>query len=398
MANAHDEPAEEARAGTGAPDRAPAITHSTAHAYDFLQVPGGAERVSLHLLRQHPDWAFFTGFIQPQAFPGFSPNDPRVHSLGQPVRHPARQALSVMRAFARRGAGLAEYDQVLFSGVYAPVGVRHRSAGGNLYYCHTPPRFAYDLEDWYLERARAWERPALRRLAAHVRDRYGDAIRRMNRIAVNSETVRARLATYLDIGRATVIHPPVELGDWRWAGQEDFYLSNARVEPYKRVEWAVRAFMAMPDRRLVVASGGSDLARLQTLAAGHDNIRFTGWCDAAALRSLTGRCIATLYLAREEDFGLSPVESMAAGKPVIGIAEGGLLETVESERTGLLLEASLAEDVDALCTAVRNLDAEHARSLRTACEQRARRFAAPVFDAAIERFMAGEDRHGGPVA
>lgn len=374
------------RAGDDTQAHAPVPT--CAHAYDYLLVPGGAEQVSLHLLRRHPDWVFYTGFFLEEALGDPPLARQRINSLARPVRHPARQALTVLRAFERHGAPLAAFDRVLFSGVYAPCGVRHRPRGGNGYYCHTPPRFAYDLEDWYLERARPWERPALRRLAAHVRDHYASALARMDRIATNSETVRSRLERFLGIDDAEVIHPPVDTEGWQWRNADGYYLSNARVEPYKRVEWAVRAFMAMPDRRLVVASGGSDLARLRALAGDHGNIRFTGWCSAARLRELTGRCIATLYLARDEDFGLSPIESMAAGKPVIGVAEGGLCETVVPGETGVLLDPELANDRDALCAAVRAMDEAAAGSLREACEARAARFAAPEFDTAMDRFMA----------
>ncbi|MEM1412526.1 MAG: glycosyltransferase [Pseudomonadota bacterium] len=362
-------------------------TLRTTLVYDFMLVPGGAERVCLHLLETHPDWRLLTGFVDHQAFSDIRVPWSRVDALGRSVRHPARQALQVLRAFERRGTGLKETDRVLFSGVYAPVGVRHRPAGQDAYYCHTPPRFAYDLEDWYLERARAWERPALRRLAAHVRDRYAEALEAMGAVAANSHTVRRRLEHYLGVKDVTVIHPPVATAQWQWLGQEGYYLSNARVEPYKRVEWAVRSFMQLPEHQLVVTSGGSDLERLRALASGHANIRFTGWCDDATLKALTGNCIATLYLAREEDFGMAPIESMAAGKPVIGVAEGGLCETVSPPDTGRLLEPGLAGDTEALAAAILDLDPATALAMRPACEARAARFDACHFDAGIDRLM-----------
>lgn len=362
---------------------------STALVYDFLLVPGGAEQVTLHLLERHPDWRLFTGFVDTRAFANARLPRNRIEALGKPVRHPARQARRVMRVFRREGRALGDFDRVLFSGVYAPVGARHRPRGGNAYYCHTPPRFAYDLEDWYLARARPWERPLLRGLARDVRARYSDALGRMDRVAANSHTVRRRLERHLGLAEVEVIHPPVETRSWRWSEPEGYYLSNARLEPYKRVEWAVRAFMAMPDRQLVVASGGSELDRLRALASGRRNIRFTGWCGPAELRRLTAACIATLYLARDEDFGMSPVESMAAGKPVIGVAEGGLLETVRPGETGILLDPAVAEDTDALCAAVRALDPASARHMRRDCERRAREFDADLFDQAIDRFLDG---------
>lgn len=357
--------------------------------YDFLAVPGGAEAVTLHWLRTHPDWSLVTGFVNEAAFPPATLPMERITALGSPLAHPVRQALRVTRDFRRQGERLAAWDRVLFSGVYAPVGVRGRPPGNNFYYCHTPPRFVYDLAAWYREQVPAWQRPALGWLAARIRRDYESALGHMQSIAANSATVRDRLRQHLGLDNVTVIHPPVRTDDWTWGGQDDYYLSTARLEPYKRVDWAVRAFRDMPDRKLVVASGGSQLEALKALASGCDNIHFTGWLDRQALQKLVGGCIATLYLARDEDFGLSPVESMAAGKPVIGVREGGLTETVIHDSTGLLLDPAHADDREALAEAVRSLGAERAHGMRTACETRARDFSPERFDRAITAWLDG---------
>ncbi len=369
------------------PSTPPNPSPSTAVVYDFLSVRGGAESVALHWLQTHPDWSLVTGFVNERAFPAGSLPKERIRALGQPVDHPARQALQVTRDFRRQGHCLDSWERVLFTGVYAPVGVHARPPRGNFYYCHTPPRFAYDLEDWYRQQTPVWQRPALAWLAARVRRDYESALGRMQGIAANSRTVRDRLRRYLDIESVTVIPPPVHTDEWTWLGQEDFYLSTARLEPYKRVDWAVRAFRDMPDRKLVVASGGSQREALKSLAAGCDNIHFTGWLEPKAMRKLVGTCIATIYLPRNEDFGLSPVESMAAGKPVIGVREGGLTETVRHGETGILLDPGQSEDREALAGAVRTLDARSAMDMRSACEARAREFSSDRFDEAIAGWL-----------
>lgn len=374
------------------PASIPASTRaSTTVVYDFLSVPGGAEAVTLHWLATHPDWSLVTGFVDADAFPaGVLPLE-RITALGTRTRHPAKQALQVMRDFRRHGGQhLAAAERVLFSGVYAPVGVLARPRRGNFYYCHTPPRFAYDLEDWYRDRTPLWQRPALAWLASRVRRSYEQSLSRMQSIAANSETVRQRLRQYVGIENVTVIPPPVKTDHWSWIGQGDYYLSTARLEPYKRVDWAVRAFRDMPDQRLVVASGGSQLDALKTLAAGCDNISFTGWLSEAELRQLVGNCIATVYLARNEDFGLSPVESMAAGKPVIGVREGGLAETVIHGRTGILIDPEDAPRNDVLAEAVRSLSPERARDQRSACEARGREYSVETFDRRMATWLGGD--------
>ena len=213
----------------------------------------------------------------------------------------------------------------------------------------------------------------------------------MDGIAANSANVAQRLSDYLGIEGVEVIHPPVETGVFRWLDAGDYYLSTARLEPYKRVELVVRAFMEMPNRQLVVASGGSELPALKQLAAGYGNIRFTGWQSEQQLRELIGRCAATVYVPVDEDFGLSPVESMAAGKPVIGVAEGGLLETVQQGETGFLINKDHFSQGDtavhAICEAVATLSLADIQGMRAACEQQAKAFDVKIFNRKFRDFI-----------
>jgi glycosyltransferase involved in cell wall biosynthesis len=148
----------------------------------------------------------------------------------------------------------------------------------------------------------------------------------------------------------------------------------------------VEAFRQLPDLQLVVASGGSEQQRLQRLAEDAPNIRFTGWLEAGTLSQLIGQCIGTLYVAKDEDFGMSPVDSMAAGKPVIGVAEGGLLETLKDGETGYLIQPPLS--VAKLIASVRSLSPQRALQMRTACERRAQQFSKARFTASMRDAIA----------
>ncbi|MEA1867848.1 MAG: glycosyltransferase, partial [Thermodesulfobacteriota bacterium] len=164
---------------------------------------------------------------------------------------------------------------------------------------------------------------------------------------------------------------------FNWLGQEDFYLSTARLDPLKRVDIVVKAFLDMPEKKLKVVSGGPDMPKIKKLAQGAKNIQVLGWADEKMLVELVGRCIATIYIPRDEDFGMAPIESMAAGKPVIGVAEGGLLETVVDGETGILIKADPSpEDV---IQAVPNMPPERSKDMRKACERRAKLFDKDVF-------------------
>ncbi|MEZ5582688.1 MAG: glycosyltransferase [Candidatus Competibacteraceae bacterium] len=281
-----------------------------------------------------------------------------------------------LHAFSHQTGFLQNYDWVIYGGNYSVAAVHNHSVGRNIHYCHTIPRFCYDLREYYLSRCPFWQRPLLLALIGYVKSRYVKAIDKMDLVIANSENVRRRIRRYLGKD-AIVIHPPCATDRFHWLGQHDYYLSTARLEPFKRVDSIVAAFRQMSDKRLVIASGGSEFARLKRLAANADNIHFTGWITEDQQYQLVGNAIATIYVPIDEDFGMSPVESMAAGKPVIGVAEGGLLESVINNETGLLISSQSL--IPALINAVQHLDARRALEMRTACENRARLFSKDIF-------------------
>ena len=347
-------------------------------AYDFLFCQGGAEQLTLELARGLKNADLCVAFRDRELFTDRVLEGIRCRELGSYPRLSLRawRTLSGLHVFRRHAGSISDYDWALFSGSNAPVAVHHRPGGRNLYYCHTLPRFAYDLHDWYMESLPFWQRPAFRMLAGYVRSQYEAALARMDTLIANSENVRGRLRHYLGMD-SEVIHPPCDVTAYQWLGQGDYYLSTARLEPYKRVDRIIQAFRHMPDKKLVVASGGSDENRLRNLARDAENIRFTGWVGDRELKKLVGTCIATIYVAKDEDFGMSPVESMAAGKPVIANAEGGLLETVVNGETGIFVPAD-PSPTD-IADAVRELTAERSQDMRRACENRAGLFSRERF-------------------
>lgn len=354
--------------------------------YDFLAFLGGAERLILTLAQALEGVDLCVGYRKP-----FQAVDEKLagiccRDLGAESQVPAWRTVKLIRAFETRAGFVSEYDWALFNGLADPVAVRHRPGGRNYLYCHSIPRLAYDLRAYYMAQVPVWQRPALAALARYLRRKYEAAIGQMDVVMANSENVKKRIKRYLGL-ESEVVHPPCDTQLFRWLGQDDYYLSTARLDGYKRVELIVRAFLRMPQKKLVVTSGGPELERLKALAENAPNIRFTGWVSESMLQQLVGKAISTLYVPVEEDFGMSPVESMAAGKPVIGVAEGGLLETVVHGETGILLRPDPSQED--LIEAVESLDARKARSMREACEARARVFRTEVF---VER-MRGILRH-----
>lgn len=358
--------------------------------YDFLSVRGGAEKLTLTLLEAFPEVPLCCAFRDRRVFGDADLPAGGFIDLDAASDIPAWRILKVMRAFERQTQFLADYDWVLYSGVYSPLAVHRHPHGRNLLYCHTIPRFAYDLESYYLSRLPWFLRPAFWGLVQLMRSKYEPALAKMDVVITNSHNVRRRLETYL--GRsAIVVHPPVDIDRFRWLGQEDYYVSLARLENFKRVDRIVSAFKQMPDKKLVVLSGGGEFDRLVALADGAPNIHFAGWVSEDKMREIMGKAIASIYIPIDEDFGMSPVESMAAGKPVIGVAEGGLLETIIPGQTGLLLPPD--PTVEAIVGAVESMDPAQALSMREACENRAKLFSRNIFLEKMKRIICQDARY-----
>lgn len=360
--------------------------------HDAFAFPGGGERVAVTLADTFRGilWTarFEADAFPPDYFGGRPPMDMRARQ-----RHPRLARLSetacFWRCFARFPKSSPEFT--IFSGCLAPLAHR-RISGPKILYCHTPPRVLYDQRRFYLESQPLLKRPPYLAFLSLFERAYAKAVRTMDLVVANSRNVAGRLERHLGVA-AEIVPPPVRTADFPWRSQGDFFLSTARVDRLKRVETVVEAFAALPDKRLVVVSGGSEWEAVRARAAALPNVEVLGWVSPERLRELMGACLATVYIPRDEDFGISPVESMAAGKPVIGVAEGGLLETVVDGETGILVPADPSPaDVAA---AVEALTPERALAMRPACQARAAGFDETVFREKmrllVERTLAGQE-------
>ena len=338
--------------------------------HDHFLVPGGAEKLVMTLVSGLVEHGYqvdiWTMLVDPRHFPDLA-RSRQVKVASLHVGRPIVNNLKTLLGFLFTEAPKLEYDAVLFSGIYAPLAVNRIRARHAIYYCHTPPRFVYDLRDYYWQEMPRLMRPFHWTAIQAMRYLYPKALAHMDKVVANSGNVAQRLNKYLGLD-PLVVYPPIDTRGFYWQKPKGYYLSLSRLEHYKRVDLVIEAFRRMPDRNLIVASSGSDEQRLRELAAGADNIRFMGWVTEEEKRDLLAGCIATLYLAKDEDFGMTPVESMAAGKPVIGVAEGGLMETITPE-TGILL--SPEPSVQEIMEAVSELRVERAVEMRENCINRA---------------------------
>lgn len=353
--------------------------------HDFFEICGGGERLSL-VLSKGLDLDLCYGFWTPESYDPVEREDITTFDLNAYSSVGGWRTLKQMMAFRRKTRFIRGYNKVIYSGVGSPLAVHNHPHGENIFYCHTPPRFIYDQHEFYLTQLPKWQQPLLQALVTTVKPMYEAAVDQMDVIVANSSNVQRRIKHFLGKD-AQVVYPPADTQRFSWRGQHGYYLSTARLDRLKRVELVIRAFMQMPTKRLIVASGGSESERLRKIAVGAPNIGFTGWVSDRRLRSLLGGAIATLYVPRDEDFGMSPVESMAAGKPVIAAGSGGLQETVVDGETGTLLPAD--PTVDDIVEAVEELPPQRALAMRSTCEARSQEFSTETFLSRMKAVIDG---------
>lgn len=343
--------------------------------HDFLQVNGGAEHLVLALARGLRGFGLGVSGV----YEGFSSTgelgDLHCEVTGGMALCLPRVARALY-SFSTGPSFVANARCVIYSGIYAPLAVGHQRTGKKIYYCHTPPRFAFDRTDEYLNRVPTFLHGCFQAVVSLYRQKYLEALHRMDDVVVNSEHVRARLMTLTGID-SQIIYPPIATEFFKHRGDAGYFLSVARLEPAKRVDRIVRAFLEMPEQKLVIASGGSQYEAIKALARGAPNIQFTGWVTDNQRYDLVGRARAVIYVPADEDFGMSAVEAMAAGKPVIGVAEGGVPESVLHAQTGFLLAADPSpRDIAA---AVQAISPEVAQRMQSCCEMRAADFSTDRF-------------------
>ncbi|MEY3221059.1 MAG: hypothetical protein RIT27_2416 [Pseudomonadota bacterium] len=348
----------------------------------FERAEGGGRLSSLLVKGLDADLCYGFACLPHPFVEGFQ--NPREKDLQAFSSIPLWRQLKLAKTFETKTIFLKNYEIAIYSGFYTPLAINQHLKGKNILYCHTPPRFIYDQKDFYLQSLSPFLRPLLNGFIHWLQPRYERAVEQMDLIIANSNNIQRRIKQYLNRD-STVIYPPCDIEKFQWISQQDYYLSFGRLDPLKRVSRIVDAFLKMPDKKLIIASDGFDYLKIQQQIGNAKNIQLLGKVDDNTLFELIGNCIATIYIPQEEDFGMSPVESMAAGKAVLGVSEGGLLESILPEQTGVLLPPN--PNVDYIINGVKYLTPQRALEMRKNCEKQAQKFSVERFLTEINRIL-----------
>jgi glycosyltransferase involved in cell wall biosynthesis len=309
-------------------DRAPRV----AIVSDPLVQRGGAERVVEAMARAFPDAPIFALLYSAETGPAALRDRVIESSLGRfPGAARRHRLLLPLYPAAVESIDLRGYDVILSSHHTAAKGVLRPAESVHISYCHTPMRALWDRSHEELATLPAFTRPLAAAMLGRLRVWDVATVLRVDHFVANSRTTQARIRKHY-ARDSTVVVPPIDIDRFTPADGEpgDYYLVASRLVPYKRVDIALEA-ARIAGRRLVIVGDGPGKAAL--LARGADVRGHVSDDELIALM----RGARALLFPQHEDFGMTPVEMMACGRPVIAYGRGGAAETVVDGITGVLV-------------------------------------------------------------
>jgi glycosyltransferase involved in cell wall biosynthesis len=356
--------------------------------HDYFSFIGGGEKLALTLARGLGADVISTD-VDRSLIARMGYDDVNVISLGDLARSSPLKQIQATLKFALcdfRG----RYDFFIFSGNWAHHASRLHHP--NIYYCNTPVRVFYDQRESFL---RSQKNLFVRAAAAVWISAHSyfnkRSVARVDRMVANSENVAARIRKYY--GRdSDIVYPAVETSRFRYVGDEGFWLSVNRLYPEKRIDLQVKAFAAMPGERLVIVGnsgkGDHSMAYAQKLRESlPPNVIILSDVKEEEIIGFYGRCRGLITTPVSEDFGMTAVEAMASGKPVIAPREGGYLESVVDGVTGKLIECT----PEALTAAVKSISLDPSR-YKDASIERSKKFDVSIFLKDMDGLIRGRGR------
>jgi glycosyltransferase involved in cell wall biosynthesis len=317
--------------------------------HDYLIQYGGAEKVVETLNEVFPQAPIFTSIYLKDTMPDKFKNMNIITTYMQ--RFPMAKKLFKSYLFlypnAFRSMDLKEYDLILSSCSAFSKGIIKKDGACHICYCYTPMRFVWNYDNYvakenfnklilkilpfFLKKLKKWD------LNSNDSVDYFIAI---------SEVVKSRIKKYYN-RNSDVIYPPIEISKFLDLEEKkgDYFLIVSRLNPYKNLDIVIDMFKKNPDLKLKIVGDGSNRKSLEKRAADNENIEFLGKLSETDLIKTYAGCRAYIF-SGEEDFGISPLEAQAAGKPVIAYAAGGALETIKDGETGVFFYKSTPDSLD----------------------------------------------------
>jgi len=369
----------------------------TAIIHYWLVSDRGGEKVLAKLIDQFPDADLFTHVYDSSAMPeSIRRMNVRTTFIQKlPFAKKLYPFYLPLMPLALKRLDLSGYDLIISSESGPAKGIRKPVGATHICYCHTPMRYLWDLSDDYYKNASLLKKLGMKLFVSNLRKWDLWSATQVDRFVANSQFVADRIKKIY--GRdAEVVYPPIDVEHFQTLEREpqDFYLFFGQLTAYKRADLAIEAFLKM-GKRLVVAGAGEGLESLKQLAIPssggvpegrggslkNSTIEFLGRISDKKRDELYSQAKALIFPGIE-DFGIIPVEAQAAGCPVIAYGEGGALETVVENESGLFFSEQTFESlVDAVAQFESMIFDEET------CREYAERFSTDRFMAEFRSFV-----------
>ena len=351
--------------------------------HDFLFKLGGAERVVKELADLFPDAPIYTLVYDEEKCGRDFPRERVVTSSLS--RYPGFLQKRPQYLLGKMPQAIEEFDLSKYDLVISSSGAfSHGAITGpqtkHLCYCHSPMRYAWDYTHEYLEEKKLswWKEWLVRRTLHDVRQWDRAAADRPDRYLANSDHVARRLKKYYQAD-ADVLYPPVDVDRYYpYEEADDYFLIISALTPFKKIDLAISAFNKM-GKKLVIIGDGAQRRALEAIAG--PTVQLLGRkSDADAKRYL--QAAKALIFPGEEDFGITPVEAMAAGRPVIAYGVGGVTETVVDGVTGVFFYEPTVASLEAAVAKFYQLEKSFDRSI---IQDRAQLYSRQAFRKGIKK-------------
>lgn len=350
--------------------------------HDFLTKLGGAEKVLQVLHKIYPDAPVYTLLYDKKGTRGVFEKDSYkiiTSSLQNKPSFIRRRSKLLLNKYpqAIEEFSFEDYDVVISDSNSFAHGIITKPETIHICYCYSPTRYLWDWHHEYL----AENHIGLGMVGIMLRSKLSQlrvwdrlSADRVNYWISQSKTVADRLKKYFRKD-SSIIFPPVNINNFSISNNKskDYYLIVSRLSPYKKIDLAVQAFNKL-NKHLIIAGEGSDKNRLEIMADSK-NIEFLGYVSEEKYRDLLSNCKAFIFPG-EEDFGLTPIEAMASGRPVIAYNKGGVTETVIEGKTGLFFNEPTA---DSLISTINKFEKNIKNFNPNTCRTRAEEFSEEIF-------------------
>lgn len=355
--------------------------------HEYMLKIGGAEKVLMSLHKVFPDAPIYTFLYDEEGTKGVFKDCKIVTSSLQniPLLNKKPRLLLGRLAKTIEQFDFSEYDIVISNSNSFAHGIVTKPTTFHVCYCNSPMRYVWDWCHEYLSENHlntGLKSVVVKNILHNIRIWDRVAAERVDLWIANSQNVSERITKYYRKD-STVVTPPVDVKRIEFTDNlpDDYYVIVSRLEPYKKIDVAIDAFN-INKKQLLIIGEGSYKAHLKSIA--NKNIEFLGWQSDKSVYEYIRNAKALIFPG-EEDFGLTPVEAMACGRPVVAYAKGGTLETVIQDKTGVFFEDESAASIN---KAIERLESNYSSFSSSLCRKRAEEFSEQSFAENINELIS----------